>query len=546
MLDKSVMKFGIIFPALALCCSAQTITFQASSPVATIAQGSSSPVTVGSVTTAPAGVAIVISDLEPLAWMANGNSCSPKQGSVLANATPANVVACIEPTMPAGSHYLFFGASTAGSNGYGALPLKVGSGSVSFDDSNVNLVGTTLTQDINVTASGGTHITGAVISNLQPGVGNWLSVSKNCAGSASCKTTVTANPANLASPVPGATYIGKVAFTASDNTVGDVLVQYQYEPSNSSPVTITTPSTLNGLTNQTFNVTLAASGGTGPYTWSAVGLPSGVNISSGGVLTGKVSSAGNTQATITVRDSIGNTASLQVTFAVVDQATAIPTQVFPHVAADPDGWQTDFVIMNASSSPVAFTLVFHTDSGAAMPIEGIGAVNQVTDTIPAHGTAFYRTNATGNSDGWAEVDSAVPLSGVAIFRLHAPDGNYYEASDPLSTPSLGFTTSFDSTAFAGTSGYATGLGIVNADPTQKAQLTCTLYDNAGNVLASNLTGPNLGKSAHTAFLLQDTAPFEHPSTNARGQITCTANTKVAAIALRALNRSVSSVPVITQ
>lgn len=538
-------KFVLIFLTAALC-SAQVITFTATSPVPNVANASATPVTIGVVSSTPSLQSIVISDLEPLAWMAQNLGCSPKQGSILAT-TPANVVVCIDPTMPAGLHYLFFGVETNTLTAYGALPLLVGAGKISFTNtSNISLTGNTPSKDVNLTVSGGAHITTAVASYAQPGAGSWLTVGNSCAGASACKVTIGANAANLASPVPGTVYLGKVTFTASDGTVGEVLVQYKYEPSGTNPITITSPSTLNGLTGETFNVTLSASGGQGAFTWSAVGLPSGVSISPAGVLTGQVTAPGSTQATITVQDSIGDATSLQETFVFQSRATAIPSQVFPHVAADPNGWQTDFLIMNTSSTPVYFTLRFHTDSGAALPLVGIGPVNQVSDTIAANGTAFYRTNATGNGDGWAEVDSAVPLSGVAIFRLHAQDGNYYEASDPLSAPSFGFTTAFDSTAFAGTSGYLTGLAIVNADPTQTAQFACTLYDASGNVLASNVVGPELPPSAHNAFLLQKTAAFQNAAANTRGQITCTANTRIAAIALRALNQSVSSVPVVSQ
>src|SRR5579884_4411906 len=109
--DKNVIKFGIIFVFASLCCFAQSITFQAASPVASIAAASTAPVTIGQVTSSPSAQAVVISDLEPGAWLANGSVCSPKQGSLLVT-TPANVAVCIDPALPAGSHYIFFSAET--------------------------------------------------------------------------------------------------------------------------------------------------------------------------------------------------------------------------------------------------------------------------------------------------------------------------------------------------------------------------------------------------------------------------------------------------
>lgn len=61
-----------------------------------------------------------------------------------------------------------------------------------------------------------------------------------------------------------------------------------------APVTITTASLPNGTVNVAYTATtLAASGGTGSYTWSALsGLPSGMNLSAAGVLSGTPTQSG--------------------------------------------------------------------------------------------------------------------------------------------------------------------------------------------------------------------------------------------------------------
>ena len=47
-----------------------------------------------------------------------------------------------------------------------------------------------------------------------------------------------------------------------------------------------------GVVGTAYNQTLTASGGTGPYTWSAVGLPAGLTLSAAGVLSGTPTSVG--------------------------------------------------------------------------------------------------------------------------------------------------------------------------------------------------------------------------------------------------------------
>jgi hypothetical protein len=62
----------------------------------------------------------------------------------------------------------------------------------------------------------------------------------------------------------------------------------------------------------------AVSGGTGPFTYSATGLPAGVTISPGGVISGTPTTAGAAgPATVTVADSLGATASVVIDFGTV-------------------------------------------------------------------------------------------------------------------------------------------------------------------------------------------------------------------------------------
>ena len=50
-------------------------------------------------------------------------------------------------------------------------------------------------------------------------------------------------------------------------------------------------------------VTLTASGGTPPYTWTATGLPAGLSLSTAGVLSGTPTASGSFATTITVKDA---------------------------------------------------------------------------------------------------------------------------------------------------------------------------------------------------------------------------------------------------
>ncbi len=69
-------------------------------------------------------------------------------------------------------------------------------------------------------------------------------------------------------------------------------------------VTVTTSQLVPGVQNVAYPATtLAATGGKGPYTWSATGLPAGLTLSSAGVLIGTPTTGGTSALTFTATDS---------------------------------------------------------------------------------------------------------------------------------------------------------------------------------------------------------------------------------------------------
>ena len=62
--------------------------------------------------------------------------------------------------------------------------------------------------------------------------------------------------------------------------------------------------------------TLSATGGQGPYTWSATGLPTGLSVSGSGTVTGTPLRAGSYESHITVTDVNGNARTADVTYRV--------------------------------------------------------------------------------------------------------------------------------------------------------------------------------------------------------------------------------------
>jgi len=218
------------------------------------------------------------------------------------------------------------------------------------------------------------------------------------------------------------------------------------------------------------------------------------------------------------------------------------TQIFPHIAAD-NQWHTDIFVLNTNSAAATFRLTFHTDTGAVMALDGQPQTSNVT--LPPNGLAFFRTSpATTPNEGWAELDSSVPLSGVVVYGLHSGNGSYYEASAPLSSPYSSFTAPFDETASPLGSPFLDGFAVTNSDPNNATQINCTAYGTGGNALGSGRQVGPLRPLEHTAFLIDQ--EFGSSLAGKRGTLACRASTPVAAVELRAISASpaVSSLPVI--
>ncbi|MET7393062.1 S8 family serine peptidase [Dactylosporangium sp. NPDC005572] len=93
------------------------------------------------------------------------------------------------------------------------------------------------------------------------------------------------------------------------------------DPAVTNPGNRTTP------VGQAVDLQLQASGGTGPYTWSAAGLPTGLAVgASTGRITGTPTTAGTSNVTVTVTDAAGRTGQATFTWTVTTGGGCSPTQ----------------------------------------------------------------------------------------------------------------------------------------------------------------------------------------------------------------------------
>jgi hypothetical protein len=173
---------------------------------------------------------------------------------------------------------------------------------------------------------------------------------------------------------------------------------------------------------------------------------------------------------------------------------------------DGGGWKTTFKFINLNNYPVTFKLLFFSDTGGdlTLPILGVGAVINLTITLPIAGSIDAQTAGISNalSQGWAYMLQQSPndsIGGFAIFRQRVPGVPDQEAAVPIVNQfDNHFALLYDNTAFA------TGIAIANASPTNPVAIPVNIRDQTGSIIDTRII--SLGPDSHTAFVLSSLWP----------------------------------------
>jgi hypothetical protein len=421
-------------------------------------------------------------------------------------------------------------------------------------------VGASTTQTFNLTVGASTTITITTPSPLPGGTLNQVYTQMLAAtgGNGSYTWTVlsgTLPPGiNLALsgqllgiPTSGGEYDFTIKVTDSAQLSGT----QAFKLTISGGISITTPNPVpDGTVGINYSLSFSASGGTSPYTWAVFSgnPPSGLTLSTAGLLSGLPSTAGTYSFVVRAVDALGQSSTQNVSITINATAVAPRAGVITQLASG-GGWKTTMVLLNVGTTPANVKVNFAQDDGSALSLpfvitqQGASVTvvgSSIERSIPANTTLLIESEASGSVTqvGWADVRSSSALSGYAIFRQRGGDGRDSEGTSILESRVVSsIILPYDNTA-----GFVTGVALSNLNSTTPALLTASVRDDNGTEIARESI--SIPANGHTSFEVTSRLP----STAAkRGfvEFTSTTGSGISGLGLRfSPTLSFTSIPVV--
>ena len=314
-----------------------------------------------------------------------GNTWSTTAGSLPAGLTlsPAGAITGT-PTTTGTASFTVQVKDSSGATATQALTIAVAPPQLTVTTNSLpgGVVGTAYNQTL--AASGGT------------GGNTWSTTS------GSLPAGLTLSSAGAISGTPTAT--GTSTFTVQVKDSAGTTATQQLTIAIAAPqLTVTTSSLPAAMVGAAYNQSLAASGGTGGFTWSttAGSLPAGITLASSGAITGTPTATGTSTFTVQVKDSSGTTATQQLTIAVAPPQLTIMTTALPNGTAGMSYSQT----LTASGGSGSYTWSV---SGGSLPpglILSTGGVLSGSPAVPGNFTFTVAAN-----DGTTSVTRSLTVS----------------------------------------------------------------------------------------------------------------------------------------
>ncbi len=284
--------------------------------------------------------------------------------------------------------------------------------------------------------------------------GTLQDVSNQVTWSSSNTSVSTVNSSGLATGVAG----GSASIIASQG-IGETAISGSASLTvQATPLVITTTSLPSGLQNQPYSATLAATGGSAPYTWSLAAnsvMPAGLSLSASGQISGVPTVAGTGSFTVQLADG--------------GSPPQTATQPLSIIISSPPSF---FTIWTPAAAPTA------ADAGPDSPVEtGVLFNSDVNGNV--NGIRFYKSAANTGTHIGSLWNSAGTLLATATFANETASGwQQVSFANPIPiTANTTYVASYHSTVghYADDVNYFTTVGV-DAPPL--------------HALANTVTAPN--------------------------------------------------------
>ncbi len=280
-----------------------------------------------------------------------------------------------------------------------------------------------------------------------------------------------------------------------------------------SPLSIMTATLPNGALGTYYSVSLVASGGGSTYySWSLYSgtLPSGLSLSSGGIISGTPTAAGTANFTVRVTDGLSASATRALALTVSGAAVTISTSSLSNATAGAP--YSASLAATGGTPPYSWSLY----SGSLPAGLSLSSGGTISGTPTTAGTANFTVRVTDNAStsttrGLTLTVSAAALTITTSSLSNAIIGVPYSASLAASGGAPPYTWSLDSGALpsglslsgGGTiSGTPTAIGTPNftvrvtdsASATTTRGLTLTVNSTTLSIATTSLSSATVGTS----------------------------------------------------
>jgi uncharacterized protein (TIGR03437 family) len=266
-------------------------------------------------------------------------------------------------------------------------------------------------------------------------------------------------------------------------------------------VSISTPATgtaLGATAGNAYSVTVTAQNGTGPYTWTQTGLPTGLSLSNSTGLTATISgtpatAAAATNVAVTVKDSTGsaNTATYPLT---VNAVPSLATGTLPVATVGSAFTSGTVIALTGGTAPITWTTNPALPSGLSINSSGVITGTPAKGTNSATPYSIGVTATDANRVAASQTYSLTVNPALAVSPATLPSGipGVVYTKTTL-TPSGGSGTGYTFTS----TGLPAGLGLTSAgvlsgtptatDAQKNYAVVVTLMDSIGTTANFNYT-----------------------------------------------------------